>query len=179
DQGGFVTSTEQKLTPYIAYAGEIGGGGYRFEFGFTAGGENVYFENGNPLEIEICDGQAVYFKRHFLNFDEEKAHIRGLTETASALNVIAGDYESIYKMLRDAQHRGNLILKNAEKVCSIAEPQYYYRQRPKSIMNCDSNFKERAVALGEIASQFEKDLLTCDASLIHRRFVSGVSRILL
>ncbi|MCI8630912.1 MAG: hypothetical protein HFG67_01395 [Firmicutes bacterium] len=116
DQGGFVTSTEQKLTPYIAYAGEIGGGGYRFEFGFTAGGENVYFENGNPLEIEICDGQAVYFKRHFLNFDEEKAHIRGLTETASALNVIAGDYESIYKMLRDAQHRGNLILKNAEKV---------------------------------------------------------------
>lgn len=71
------------------------------------------------------------------------------------------------------------LLKNAEKVCSIAEPQYYYRQRPKSIMNCDSNFKERAVALGEIASQFEKDLLTCDASLIHRRFVSGVSRILL
>lgn len=68
------------------------------------------------------------------------------------------------------------LLKNAEKVCSIAEPQYYYRQRPKSIMNCDSNFKERAVALGEIASQFEKDLLTCDASLIHRRFVSGVSR---
>lgn len=67
------------------------------------------------------------------------------------------------------------LLKSAKTACNISEPQYYYRQRPKSIMNSNSNLKERAVALGEIANEFERDLLTWENSLLNRAFVQVLS----
>lgn len=101
-QGGFATSAGQGLRPYVAYAAALEDGGYRFELGFTAGGENVYFENGSPVEAEVTDGHLTYFKRYFLNFDEERAH--GMSaEASSPLNVIAGYYENIYTMLENPE----------------------------------------------------------------------------
>ena len=152
DQGGFATSTDQELNPYIAYAGELDGGGYRFEFGFAAGGENVYFENGSPLEIEVCGGQVTYFKRHFLNFDEQKAHTNSFSETASALNVIAGNYENIYTILRSTvqgyelseEERGAQgILYNSDErfnyvtgsICDMSSG-YLYKEEEKELVPC-------------------------------------------
>lgn len=101
-QGGFATSAGQGLRPYMAYAAALEDGGYRFELGFTAGGENVYFENGSPIAAEVSDGHLTYFRRYFLNFDEEKT-IGKMTEASSPLNVIAGYYENIYTMLENPE----------------------------------------------------------------------------
>lgn len=62
----------------------------------------MYFENGSPVEAEVTDGHLTYFKRYFLNFDEERAHGMS-TEASSPLNVIAGYYENIYTMLENPE----------------------------------------------------------------------------
>lgn len=83
-------------------------------------------------------------------------------------------------MFKGAYHEDEysfpFLLKYADKICSLFEPKYYYRQRPKSIMNSKSNLKDRAIALGEIVSEFENKLMTWDASTNNRKFVQALSR---
>lgn len=66
------------------------------------------------------------------------------------------------------------LLKSAKKVCCLRNAQYFYRQRPKSIMNCASNFKDRALALGHIINEIENELLTWNATMEDNRFVNSI-----
>lgn len=66
------------------------------------------------------------------------------------------------------------LLKYAKRVCSLRDAQYFYRERPKSIMNCASNFKDRALALGHIVNEFENELLTWNTTMEDNRFVNSV-----
>lgn len=66
------------------------------------------------------------------------------------------------------------LLKSAKKVCCIQENLYSYRQRPKSIMTCASNFQNRALALGQIVNEFENELLASDDTIEKSRFVNSI-----
>lgn len=60
------------------------------------------------------------------------------------------------------------LLKSAARVCNLHKAMYYYRQRRESIMNCQSNARDRVMALGYIAHEFEKELsIMNEISTIH------------
>ncbi len=68
------------------------------------------------------------------------------------------------------------LLKYANKVCSLDKPKYFYRKRADSIMNNKYNLKDRAIALVEIANEFEIKLIPWSTSTTNRKFAQSLLR---
>jgi len=66
-------------------------------------GSPLYYEEGDPIVVEVTYGQVTYYKRHVINFDPEDIKAveagAGDKETLSAVNVIAQNYQYIYDTL--------------------------------------------------------------------------------
>ncbi|MDD3168140.1 MAG: hypothetical protein PHC91_01575 [Eubacteriales bacterium] len=93
-----------KLTPYLKSVVPKPGNekGYRFTFGVEINGNRLYYEEGNPITIEVISGKVTYFKRQLIDFDQEDIEAietDGAEEAFSAVNLLAQNLKYLYKHL--------------------------------------------------------------------------------
>ena len=90
--GGFETTGGVKVAPYIDSASPIDDGrGIRYQFSYRVAGEKLYFAKGNPVIVEVKNGQVTYYKRQLLTW-EAASGIRANASGESAINVLAINY---------------------------------------------------------------------------------------
>lgn len=78
------------------------GKGFRFIFGMEVNGNRLYYEDGNPIIVEVIYGQVTYYKRHIINFDLEEINTvetASVDDAFSSVNLIAQNYRYIYDIL--------------------------------------------------------------------------------
>lgn len=77
--------------------------GYRFIFGLEVNGSRIYYENGDPIVVDVNSGQVTYYKRHLIDFDKNDIDSIEASSDAedafSAVNVIAQNSSYIYNIL--------------------------------------------------------------------------------
>lgn len=93
-----------KLTPYLKKSVPNPGNqkGYRFIFGLEIVGNRLYYEEGDPITIDVIKGQVTYFKRQFIDFDQEEVEAIEANAAEPAfdpVNLIAQNYKFIYDTL--------------------------------------------------------------------------------
>jgi len=96
-----------KLTPYIkdVVPNPNKKEGYRFVFGMEVGGSRLYYEEGDPIIVDVIAGQVTYYKRHIIDFDQEDieaiqtATAEDAEDAFSAVNLIAQNSKYIYDIL--------------------------------------------------------------------------------
>lgn len=95
--GGWDGLDGQDAAFYLKDAQSIADGkkeGYRFSFAIELSGEEVFYESGFPIEIEVLAGQISYYKRDVFSVDDDyTASFRPAQDPA---NVIAQNYSYIY-----------------------------------------------------------------------------------
>ncbi len=104
NHGSWESLEGAKLTPYIkdVVPNPNKEEGYRFVFGMEVDGNRLYYEEGDPIIVDVIAGQVTYYKRHIIDFDpEDIAAIEGDTaeDAFSAVNLIAQNYKYIYDIL--------------------------------------------------------------------------------
>lgn len=143
-QGGFKTSYGKELSPYLTYAGSIGNSGndYRFEFGVKAEDENLYYEEGNAVEIEIVNGQVSYFRRNFIAAERTEMYAEN-TEAYTPINVLAQNYEYLYDLVKGTvdvpAEDGSEILDEFNVVASQIDDMrngYVFMKKSSTIVPC-------------------------------------------
>ena len=76
--------------------------GYRFIFGMEINGNRLYYEEGDPIVVDVTSGQVTYYKRSIIDFDQEDIEaIEGdaAEDAFSAVNLIAQNSKYIYDIL--------------------------------------------------------------------------------
>ncbi len=96
-----------KLTPHLKNAIPLPNNekGYRFTFDIEINGNRLYYEEGEPVTVDVISGQVIYYKRHFIDFDQEdiEAVETYTAENAfSAVNLIAQNCKYIYSLLHQS-----------------------------------------------------------------------------
>ena len=89
--------------------------GYRFIFGMKLGTQNVYYENGSPIQVDVIGGQVIRYRRNMIDFQKNalETYLSGdPRETFDPVNTITTNYKYIYQQLTDA----------GEKLLSINDP---------------------------------------------------------
>lgn len=92
------------LTPYIkdVVPNPNKKEGYRFVFGMEVDGIRLYYEEGDPIIVDVIAGQVTYYKRHIIDFDQEDIEAietDSAEDAFSAINLIAQNYKYIYDIL--------------------------------------------------------------------------------
>ena len=92
------------LTPYLRdVVPDPGKGkGYRFIFGMEVNGNRLFYEDGDPIVVDVISGQVTYYKRHIIDFDREDTEAietASAEDAFSAVNLIAQNYKYIYDIL--------------------------------------------------------------------------------
>ena len=149
------------VSPYLTYAEALPGGGYRFEFGASVDGRNLYSEEGGLIEAEVSGDQITYFKCGRLVFDKGS---RGeMAEAASPINVIAENYEQLYSLMPNAPAEKAVPERGAEEhfdavVRAISDMDYGYvlQREEQALRPCYTVFLNS----GELAVYF--DLYTAE-----------------
>lgn len=104
EHGSWESLDGAKLTPYLK-AVTVNPGkkkGYQFVFGMEINGSRLFYEDGDPLVINVTSGQVTYYKRNMIDFDPEAL---AAMETYSpegaysSVNLIAQNYQYIYNVL--------------------------------------------------------------------------------
>jgi hypothetical protein len=95
--GGFEGSTGSKYKPFLKNV-EIsmdGNGKYTFTFGLEVNGNRVYYQDMDPIKIEITKNQVTYFKRDLseYNVEQVETNIDQYKEAYSAINMLAENYK--------------------------------------------------------------------------------------
>jgi hypothetical protein len=95
--GGWDSPDGQQAVFYLKNAQGIADGkkeGYRFSFSIELWGEEVFYESGFSIEIDVLAGQISYYKRDVFSVDDDyKTSFRPAQDPA---NVIAQNYSYIY-----------------------------------------------------------------------------------
>ena len=118
-----------ELSLRLTYAEALAGGGYRFEFGVTVDGENLYLEDGRLIEAEVSGDQITYFKCRKLVFDNGT---RGeMAEAMSPINVVAENYEILYALMSGTRAEKSVPERETEEhfdavVQAISDMDYGY-----------------------------------------------------
>lgn len=117
--GEFKTIAGQEIKPYLESASPINDeeNSYRFVFGFMVGKNKVFYEEKMPIIIEVVNGQVSYFRREFINFDENQVEKRSNSEGISAINMLAMNYE----YMTEALTKAGLIDKEKSKDISFED----------------------------------------------------------
>ncbi|MEL7654861.1 MAG: hypothetical protein AAGU75_03015 [Bacillota bacterium] len=107
DHGSWSFPEEAKLTPYLKDVVLDPGKehGYQFVFGLEVNGIPLYYEQGDPITVNVIKGQVTYYKRDLIDFDEkdlEEAKADSMTDVFSTVNLIAQNYQYIYDILLKA-----------------------------------------------------------------------------
>ncbi len=76
--------------------------GYHFSFGVKILGQEVFYENGESIEIEILAGQVAYYKRDVISVAPEEAYDTAPKPTQDPANVIAQNCNHIYNVMNDS-----------------------------------------------------------------------------
>lgn len=103
--GGWESIDGAKIIPYVKFATAIEiekKKGYRFVFGMEVGGENLYYDNGEPIVVEILGGQITYYTRNNICIAPGTLEEQGWAtekEAFSAVNMIAQNYQYIHTVL--------------------------------------------------------------------------------
>lgn len=94
-----------ETTPYVMISKEIKKEkkkGYRFIFGMETNGEKLYYKNGEPIIVEIIEGQVTYYKRNMIQINPEDLNPienQNQKQAFSAVNMLAKNYEFIHTIL--------------------------------------------------------------------------------
>lgn len=116
---GFRTIAGQEIKPYLESASTINDekNSYRFVFSFMVGKNKVFYEDKMPIIIEVMNGQVSYFRREFVNFDENQVAKKSNDEGISAINMLAMNYE----YMTEALTKAGLIDKEKSKDISFED----------------------------------------------------------
>ncbi len=102
--GGWEPFEGQALAPYLRYSETVKQDkktGYRFVFGIKTNGEDLFYESGDILTVEILNGQVTSYKRNLINaFIPEDSQFWEERETFSPVNMLAQNYNYLYSLLR-------------------------------------------------------------------------------
>lgn len=117
--GGFKTIAGQEIKPHLESASLIDDekNSYRFAFSIMVGKNKVFYEEKMPIIIEVVNGQVSYFRREFINFDENQVEKKSNTEGISAINMLAMNYE----YMREALTKAGFITKEESKDISFED----------------------------------------------------------
>jgi len=103
--GSWSLMEEASLSPYLKGVGVNPGKGkgYRFLFGMEVNGNRLFYEDGDPITVDVISGQVTYYKRQIINFNPEDIEAvetaASAEEAFSAVNLIAQNYKHIYEIL--------------------------------------------------------------------------------
>ncbi len=116
---GFKTIAGQEIKPYLESESPIGDekNSYRFVFSFMVGKNKLFYEEKMPIIIEVVDGQVSYFRREFINFDENQVQRKSNKEGISAINMLTMNYE----YMKEALTKAGLIDKEEAKDISFED----------------------------------------------------------
>ncbi len=76
--------------------------GYTFTFGLKIRDKRLYYEDGNPLEVTVTEGQVTKYKRKLVDYnalDLEQSYGDENKDVYSSVNLIAQNYVYIYSRL--------------------------------------------------------------------------------
>jgi len=108
DHGAFETLSGHAYTPHLTrvVTDPDGKRGYRFVFGVSINGRPLYYQNSAALTVDVIGGRVTYFKRDFIEYDEESAteNAGEFREVFSAMNMLAYNLEHIGEIV----HRENI-----------------------------------------------------------------------
>lgn len=95
-----------KVTPYIKDVDIDSSkkGSIKFTFGMDVNGVPLFYENGESIIVEVTLGQVTYYKRDMIDYDQEELDsIEAMSSQVgfSAVNMIAQNYEYIYKIISE------------------------------------------------------------------------------
>jgi hypothetical protein len=66
-------------------------------------GNRLFYEDGDPITVDVISGQVTYYKRQIINFNPEDIEAvetaASAEEAFSAVNLIAQNYKHIYEIL--------------------------------------------------------------------------------
>jgi hypothetical protein len=81
--------------------------GYQLIFGMELDGEDIYFQNGESIVVEIYGDQVTYYTRNIINIDLdtlEQQRFSTNREAFSAVNMIAQNYQYIHLTLLNERY---------------------------------------------------------------------------
>jgi len=95
--GGFEGSNGSKYKPFLKNV-EInlnGNGGYRFTFGLEVNGNRIYYQDRDPIIVEITKNQVTYFNRDLTEYNvaQVEAMNNEYKDAYSAINMLAKNYK--------------------------------------------------------------------------------------
>jgi regulatory protein YycH of two-component signal transduction system YycFG len=102
--GSWEPMSGAKKEPYLKSVVKDPGkkNGYRFQFGMKIDGTPLLFEDGEAIIVDVIDGQATYYKRHLIEFDQndlDTASSDASDPAFSPVNLIAQNVKYIYDAL--------------------------------------------------------------------------------
>ena len=102
--GGWELPDNTGISPNLQYSEAIKKDkmdGYRFVFGAKTAGEDVFYDKGSCITVEIINGQITYYKRDLIKVNpDDAAKADGKErETYAPVNMLAQNYKYIVSML--------------------------------------------------------------------------------
>ena len=102
--GGWEPFEEMSIAASLRYAEAIEKDklpGYRFVFGVKFEGQDLFYESGDILTVEIINGQVTYYKRNLITINPDGDGESGGDgrETFSPVNMLAQNYQYLYSLL--------------------------------------------------------------------------------
>lgn len=104
-RGGWESLNGAKLTPYLRSAKIVEKDKkkvYLFTFGMQLNNHRIYYQEGEPIEIEIYGNQVIRYKRNMIDFDNsilKQLSNADYQEAFPAVNVPAVNYEYLKNLL--------------------------------------------------------------------------------
>ncbi len=104
EHGSWESLNGARLTPYLktVISDPNKKKGYQFIFGMEINGTRLFYEEGDPIVVNVTDGQVTYYKRNLIDFDQEELDAMAAyssEDAFSSVNLIAQNYLYIYNVL--------------------------------------------------------------------------------
>ena len=104
DHGSWESLGGAKLTPYLKAVAlnPNNKDGYRFVFGMEVNGTKLFYEESDPIIIDVNSGQVTYYKRNMIDFDQKDLDTIAASSADPAfspINLIAQNYQYLYNIV--------------------------------------------------------------------------------
>ena len=128
DHGSWGSLEGAKMTPYLkdVVLNPNKVAGYQFIFGLELNGNRLYYEQGEPITVNVTKGQVTYYKRDWIDFEQkdlDDTKNDPMKETFSSVDLITQNYQYIYNIILQAGVVESTINQNAmfEEVASLVD----------------------------------------------------------
>lgn len=102
-RGGFESTNGTAFQPYLKNVENNFDNkkGYRFIFGVLINHHKVYYQDKDPVIVEITDGQVTYFRKDLAEYDNSKPGAQNIdfVEAYPAINMLAQNYQYFTKTM--------------------------------------------------------------------------------